>query len=465
MGMLHSWARAAVGCMLMAAGASGAPVAAGPQSVLLLVADDLGMQVGCYGDAVVRTPHIDGLAARGVRFTHAFTAVSSCSPSRATLYTGLYPHQSGQYGLAHPPNNVHALHSVKSLPRLLRDAGCRTGIVGKVHVLPDEAYPFDARLPGGTDGPRDVAAVAEQARRFIAGCGNAPFLLVIGFSDPHRAAKGFGNDKSYPKVEPARCDPKDVRVPPWLPDAPDTREDLADYYQSIGRLDRGVGLVLEALEASGRAERTLVIFLSDNGPPFPGSKTTLYEPGIRLPLIVGAPSLKRRGIANAAMVSWVDIAPTILDWEGVKPPGGLPGRSFLPILEEETPAGWDAVFASHVFHEITMYYPMRAIRTRGHKYILNLAHGLEFPFASDLFGSRTWQAVLRDKPPALGARPIEAFLRRPREELYDLEKDPLEAVNVVADPAYADVLSDLRARLRRWQEETRDPWRIKYEHE
>ena len=153
------------------------------------------------------------------------------------------------------------------------------------------------------------------------------------------------------------------------------------------------------------------------------------------------------------------------DWTQVKGPKNLAGRSFLPILDQESPKGWDAVFASHQFHEITMYYPMRSIRTRTHSYILNLAHELEYPFASDLWGSKTWQGVLRRGDKMLGDRSVDAFLHRPREELYDLAADPHEPKNVAADPKYAEVLADLRRRLRAWQTATKDPWLVKYEHE
>jgi N-sulfoglucosamine sulfohydrolase len=270
---------------------------------------------------------------------------------------------------------------------------------------------------------------------------------------------------THPGVTPIRYDPRDVLLPYHLPESADARADLAEYYQSVSRLDQGVGHALDALKQTGHAEDTLVIFLSDNGIPFPGAKTTLYDAGVRLPLLIASPLQKQRGLVNQAMVSWVDVMPTILDWAGVKPPAGLPGRSILPILEQEQPRDWDMVFGSHQFHEITMYYPMRMIRTRQHKYILNLAHQLEYPFASDLYGSPTWQGVLKRGDKRLGQRDLNSFLHRQREELYDLDKDPNELQNVAGDPSYAGVLKELRSRLREWQEKTKDPWVVKYQHE
>ncbi len=434
------------------------------RNVVLLIADDLGFQLGCYGDRAARTPHLDALARRGVRFSHAFATVSSCSPSRSTIYTGLYAHSSGQYGLAHAEHNFHSRAGVRSLPAYLRVAGYRTGIIGKVHVVPRSVYDFDQEIRASG---RNGAQMAQQARKFIEACGDREFCLVLGYTDPHRAGKGksFANEGKYPGIEQRKFAPKEVTVPPFLPDQPDVRADLAEYYQAVNRLDQGVGKLLEVLKATGRDRDTLVIFLSDNGIPFPGAKTTLYDSGIHLPLIVAQPGQKKAGLVNQAMVSWVDILPTILDWAGLKPPATLPGRSFLPILEEENPKGWDEVYASHTFHEVTMYYPMRAVRTRKYKYIRNLAHKLDFPFASDLYHSATWQGVLKRGDRTLGARSLTAFLHRPAEELYDVEKDSSETKNLAGGPAHAKTLQSLRRKVRDMQERTKDPWTVKYHYE
>ncbi|MBN1441574.1 MAG: sulfatase-like hydrolase/transferase, partial [Planctomycetes bacterium] len=232
------------------------------------------------------------------------------------------------------------------------------------------------------------------------------------------------------------------------------------------RLDQGLGRLLQVLEETGRYDDSLIIYLSDNGIAFPGAKTTLYEPGMRLPLVVRSPDQKRRGIATSAMVTWADIAPTILDFAGALPADHtLQGRSFRSVLEEESPAGWDEIHASHTFHEVTMYYPMRVIRGRRYKYILNLAHGLPYPFASDLWESATWQATLRRGDTHYGKRTVEAYLERPRHELYDLEEDPHEVRNLADDPARAEILEELQAKLKRWQEATQDPWVYKYRYE
>ncbi len=434
-------------------------------NVVLLIADDLGFQLGCYGDKHIRTPNIDGLAKNGVRFTHAFAAVASCSPSRASLYSGRHTHDSGQYGLAHAVHNFHSFDNVRSLPGLLKTNGYRTGIVGKIHVVPRSVYPFDVEMVKGLAGNRGMAQMGEQARQFLHDCGDKPFALVVGFSDPHRSAKGFGNENPYRGVKEVRYEPGDVTVPYFLSDKAEVRRELTEYYQSISRLDQGVGFILDALKETKHAGDTLILFLSDNGPPFPGAKTTLYDGGVHLPLIVSSPAQKRRGGTNNAMVSWIDVLPTILDWTGTKGTPALTGRSVLSILDEESPKGWDVVYGSHQCHEVTMYYPMRMIRTRTHKYLRNLAHKLDYPFASDLYNSLTWQGILQRGDKTMGDRNVESFLHRPLEELYDLERDPHELKNVAAEPAYAEVLKDLRQRLKAWQAKTRDPWLVKYRYE
>jgi N-sulfoglucosamine sulfohydrolase len=434
------------------------------RGVVLMIADDLGLDLGCYGNPKIRTPNIDALAARGTRFTNAFATVASCSPSRAVMLTGLFTHTNGQYGLAHAEHHAQTFKNVRSLPARLKQAGWRTGVIGKLHVLPPEVYPFDEAVEGRElGGNRDVATMAERVRQFV-GRDERPFFLLVGFSDTHRAGKGFGNQGKM-DVAAERFDPADVVVPPFLPDQPDVRKDVADYYQSAARLDRGVGLVLDALKKAGAADDTLVILLSDNGIPFPGAKTTLYDAGVHLPLILSSPRQTKRGHANDSLASWVDVTPTVLDWAGLKA-DKLPGRSLLGELDQEhSTTGPDAVFGSHVQHEVTMYYPMRSVRTRRHKYILNLANQLEFPTAGDLYGSPTWQGILERKEKMLGGRTLDAYVHRPREELYDLEKDPNEFKNVAADPVYASVLADLRKRMKDWQERTQDPWLVKYEHE
>ena len=469
--------------------------AANPKkNVVVFVVDDQGFQAGCYGNPVIKTPGIDALAAAGTRFTRAACTTASCSASRSVLMTGLYNHATGHYGHAHSYNHFSTYESVRSLPVLLSESGYRTCSIGKYHLAPEYVYHFDTYRNEGIQGNRNSVRMAENAREWISEDSDKPFFLYFCTNDPHRGGgpDGFSNfnddPEHYPGITPVRYDPQDVVVPPWLPDSPECRGELAEYYQAISRLDQGMVRLIEVLKETGHWVDTLVMFLSDNGPPFPGAKTNLYEPGMNLPLIVRDPEQKQTGLVTDARVVWADITPTILDWCGVEvkpsPPvrtapnegklskgRGKPqpyrfhGRSFLPALGEEHPAGFDEVYASHTFHEITMYYPMRVIISGKYKYLFNIAHQLPYPFASDLYASPTWQGVLKRNEPMYGKRAVYAYLHRPRHELYDLEQDPHEVENLAFEPKYAEKLAELQKKLKAWQEKTKDPWVLKWEYE
>lgn len=466
------------------------------RNVVLIVADDLGLQLGCYGDSVAKTPALDRLAAEGTRFTRAGCTTASCSASRSVILSGLHNHATGHYGHVHAEHHFSAYSTLRSLPVLLGEAGYRTASIGKVHVAPEEVFKFQQHLQAGIQGGRNPARMAELAEGFIKADSTKPFFLYFCPTDPHRsgAPDKFGNEQEHPGVTPVKFDPAKIPVPPWLPDQPEVRRELAEFYEATARVDDGVGRLYAALEKTGHLRDTLIILCSDNGPPFPNAKTNLYEPGRRLPLIVRRPAQKP-GMVSEALVSWTDLTPTILDWAKVKEvagqlrpvevgaAGGSPkpaanpgkaksagnysfhGRSFLGALEEAKPAGWDITFASHQFHEVTNYYPMRAVITPRYKLILNLAHPLPYPFASDLYASATWQGVLRRKDEMLGNRRVQDYLQRPRWELFDLESDPSELKNLADSKAHQPVFADLQAKLKAWQKETRDPWITKHEYE
>jgi N-sulfoglucosamine sulfohydrolase len=437
---------------------------AASKNILLFVTDDMGLTAGCYGDANARTPHIDRLAAQGTRFTHAFCTTASCSPSRSVILTGRHNHSTGQYGLAHANHNFKSKGDVVSLPVMLSRAGYRTACIGKHHVEPRAIYAFD-EYPNPRGGPRSPTGMAGAVRQFIEQDNERPFFLYVCTTDPHRAGKGFGNDRPYAGATAVKFDASTIKVPSFLPDRPDVRRDLADYYEAVARADQCLGAVLAALAETGHDSDTLVMFLSDNGIPFPGAKCTQYDPGTRLPLVVRLPNQKKPGTVSSAMVTWADLTPTLLEWAGVEAPKEIHGRSFLSIVEESDPPGWDEIYGSHSFHEVTMYYPMRTLRTRKYKYILNLAHQLPFPTAEDLFNSPTWQNTLGNDDQHYGKRTRQAFLHRPQHELYDLEADPDEAVNLAESREHAAVLAEMQKKLRAFQERTGDPWVIKYRHE
>jgi N-sulfoglucosamine sulfohydrolase len=448
------------------------------KSILLLIADDLGKNLSCYGSEVA-TPNIDALANEGVLFTHAFTSTASCSNSRSVIYTGLHTHQNGQYGLAGKQHHFVIFDHIKTSPTFFREQGYLTALIGKVHVGPASAYDWEVKHESST---RDVSWVADKAEEVFAQAkkDGKPFFLTVGYIDPHRdmTRSGFGNDETYPDaIKDKVYHPSDVEVPEYINDLSETRFEFSEYYRAINRLDQGVGLILDNLKASGLLDDTLVIFLSDNGPPFLNSKTTLYDAGICLPFIVRHPNQAVRGIRNPNMVSYVDIFPTLQDWTNTSykltvdaphAPSKLAGESFLPILDKPDlvpESQWKHhIFGSHTFHESTNYWPTRILRTRRYKYHRNVAWRLDFPFSADLYGSLAWDGIRHSQPKGkedevmVGSRKLKDYIFRPAEELYDLENDELEVNNLAGDKEFASVLLELRTRLELWQKETLDPW-------
>ena len=226
------------------------------------------------------------------------------------------------------------------------------------------------------------------------------------------------------------------------------------------------GQLLKLVNEAGKRDNTVVIYLSDNGIAFPGAKTTVYEPGIKLPLIVSDPRVPHREIENQAMVTWTDITPTILDFAEVDfQPGQFHGRSFRPILGVRSPDGWNTMYASHNFHELTMYYPMRVIRSGNFKLIWNVAYRLEYPFASDLWASSTWQSIHRKDEPYFGNRRVKDYLFRAEFELYNLLSDPHELTNLAESEQHGDRIETLKQKLKAFQRKTRDPWQIMWGNE
>ncbi len=481
-------AAVALGSLGFAAGAT-APAANPRPNIVLIVADDHGTDaLGCYGNPVVKTPHLDALAADGTRFTHAFCTTASCSPSRSVILTGQQNHRNGMYGLQHSVHHFESFEGVKSLPVRLAAAGYRTARIGKFHVAPEEVYAFQTVLSGGAANDpaslgRSPVEMAEQTRGVITAKDARPFFLFYASDDPHRgnivlpnghpsfdtypAPNPFGNRAAgYPGVTPVTYRPAEVLVPPFLPDTPECRAELAQYYQAVSRLDQGVGRLVRMLKEAGQYERTLIVYISDNGIAFPGAKTTLYDPGTRLPCIVRAPGRQRPGSVQEAMITWVDLTPTLLEFAGAATPANeFDGRSFRAGLDGETLNGWDEVYGSHTLHEVTMYYPMRSVRTRTHKLIHNLAFGLKYPFALDLIQSPTWISVQKTGAATYAGRPIAQFLQRPEFELFDLVKDPGEILNRADAPDYQGIKRALIEKLKTFQTATQDPWMHKWTYE
>ncbi len=445
-------------------------------NIVLMVSDDHGREAaGCYGNPVVRTPHTDALAGDGVRFPNSFCTTASCAASRSVILTGRHNHSNGAYGHTHGSHHFSCFDTVVTLPRLLKGGDYRTGRVGKQHYAPEHLFPFDWGRPEGEFG-RDDVRMSEACRDFIAA--EEPFFLYWCSHNPHRSGAVleshpcrpnlFGNPESpFDGDSEVSYSEDEVIVPPFLPDTPEVRAELCQYYRSISRLDRGIGRLLSIIREEGKYDNTVIIYISDNGAAFPEAKTTLYEPGMNLPCIVRSPRHINRGTTCNGLVSWADITPTILEFAGLYDnPENFHGRSFHGIIDEESPARWrQEIYASHTFHEITNYYPMRVVRTQKYKFIWNIAWKLDYPFASDLWKSSSWQGALTRGLKRFGTRTLEAYIQRPRFELYDIEEDPGETFNLARKEEYAGLVEELAGKIRAFQKATDDPWIHKWEYE
>lgn len=436
---------------------------AAPRNVLLLVSDNhTATDLSCYGHPTVKTPNLDALAARGTRFSHVFCTTPSCGPSRAVIYTGLLTHANGQYTHPHSFHNGVLMPGVMSVFDVLKKAGYRTALLGKAALGARAGqYEIDRR---NERVMRDLPAQAREAEQFIREGGEQPFFVVLSTHDPHPSDIPVEKRWSRGVKPPRHIDPATLAVPSHLPDRPDVRESLAEYYEWIERLDAGFGEVLAMLERTGQAANTLVMFFSDQGAPYPNGGYSHYEPGVAVPLIVVSPEAKKRGLVCDALVSLADITPTVLDWTREKGPDyPLHGRSVLPVLEQEKTSGWDSVVLSHVMHEMTMYYPMRTLRERRYKLIWNLCASTPWMDASEVMRRLPWTETVRRGDKFIGKRSVEKYLHRPPVELYDLEVDPDEVVNLADDPQHAARRREMSERLLTRLRETGDSWLERYE--
>jgi arylsulfatase A-like enzyme len=437
--------------------------AAGPQrppNIVLIIADDLAWDdCGAYGNRKVRTPNIDRLAREGMRFDRAFVTASSCSPSRSSLLTGRYPHNTGAEELHWPlpPEQVTFVEK-------LRASGSWTAAAGKWHLGDAIKSRFDVVREANPSGFQLGTGKGAKARMTAGGSGAAqsgcdqwvpvlrdrpkdkPFFLWLASLDPHR------DYEEGTIAQPHR--PEDVVVPPYLPDVPEVRKDLALYYDEISRLDHYVGEVLTELDRQGVAGETLVLFLSDNGRPFPRCKTTLYDSGIRTPLIIRWPGQIRPGSRCGSLVSTIDIAPTILELTGVEAVPSIQGKDLSPLLKEPTAKVREMIFAERNWHDYAAHG--RAARSERFKYIRNDDHDRPLTPPADAVRSPSFRAMrrLRDAGGLTPAQRACFVSPRPAEELYDVDADPQELVNLAGDPKFAEVLGEMRRALGVWERDT-----------
>ena len=435
-------------------------------NIMLITADDMNWDaVGAFGCPTEgTTPNIDRLAAEGLRFQHGHVTIAVCQPSRSALMTGRYPHQSGGEGFYHL-----RYEGVPILPAILRAEGYDVGILGKVpHSTPYQAFQWDmSRDQVHLGQGRNPEVYYQDAKSFVQDAidGDRPFFLMANSHDPHRPF--YGNDKSEwygeldpPAVPPSRTfAPEEVVVPGFLPDIPDVRLEIAEYYNSVRRCDDTVGRLLDVLDEAGVAENTLVMFLSDNGMAFPFAKTNCYLNSTRTPWVVRWPAVVQAGRVDAEhFISGIDYLPTVLDAMGVDIPAGVNGQSLLPVLRGAEQAGCEQVFTQ--FHQTSarLNYPMRCVQNARFGYIFNPWSDGERAFRNESQNGRSWQAMeeAAASDPALAER-NHLFTYRVLEEFYDFANDPNALNNLIDDPNYADEIQGLRNELESWMVETGDP--------
>jgi N-sulfoglucosamine sulfohydrolase len=399
-------------------------------NILYIHSHDTGRYTQPYGHAIP-TPNLQKLAEEGILFRQAFCAAPTCSPSRAALLTGQSAHQSGMLGLAHLGFRLndykqHLLHT-------LRPAGYYSALAGVQHVALDPAViGYDRIMPVESNHAADVAP---QAVEFIRNAPKQPFYLEVGFNETHRKFADPG-----PKQDARYCLP-----PAPLPDTPEIRADMAAFKASAAIMDNAVGEVLQAIEKAGLAANTLVISTTDHGIAFPAMKCNLTDHGIGVMLTMRGPGVFRGGKVCDALVSQIDIFPTICEMLEIDKPAWLQGKSLLPLLRGEKKEINDAIFAEVNYHG--SYEPRRAVRTKRWKYIRHM-DGRDHPVPGNCDGSPSKDFWLEN---GWDKQPLDP------EQLYDTLFDPYERRNLAQDPAQKAVLDEMRGRLDRWMKATNDP--------
>ena len=451
-----------------------------PLNVLLITVDDMNCDsVGIYGCPIKGiTPNIDKLASQGMRFEHGHVTIAICQPTRAVWMTGRYPHRNGALGF----DPITA--GVPTLLESLKRAGYHTGILAKVsHVIPTRGRHWDVVVPAKQLGTgRDPDRHYQHTKTFLkqATASGKPFFLMANSQDPHRPFAGSLQERNKVRKTrknkkaknqtnrkkdltlapiPRRYDPKQVPVPGFLPDLPEIRQELSEYYASVHRADQIVGGVLKALDEAGLSNSTLVMFLSDHGMPLPFAKTNCWRHSTRTPWIIRWPGVVQPGNHDRQhMVAGIDLAPTILDAVGLPELPRSDGRSFTPVLKGKSQAD-----RGHVITHINRTagkrdFPMRSVIERRYGYIFNAWSNGTTVFRNESQSGLTMKAMQKAAASntTIAAR-VQLFLKRVPEELYDYQTDPDAKHNLASDPNHRKLLARLRTRLLDHMQSTNDP--------
>lgn len=432
-------------------------------NVLFIVSEDNGPELGCYGDKYAKTPTLDKLAEKGVRFENAFVSYSVSSPSRAAFYTGMYPHQNGQIGLA-----THRFSMYKEFPWIgsyLKNVGYRIGLIGKLHVNPESRFAreWDFRAIKSSNFQqkgRDMKNYATQAAKFI-NQGDEPFFLTINYPDAHFPV--WDQAHGLP-VTPQTAD--EVKPLPWIGvDTPHIRKYTAGYYNCMSRLDTGIKYLLDELKKSGKYDNTLIIYIGDHGAQFSRGKTSVYEAALRIPMIISWPKNVKTGTVSKRLVNTVDILPTILDTADIKVPEYLPGKKLQCLMNgNEKGGGHDVIVGFTTGSAANLYGCQISIRDSRWKLINTLdyrGNNLSANAYEKRLNAHFIAGCSREEIKAMGLKVEKMYnlwLNPPKYELYDLKNDPYEFENLAVDPSFKIPLEKMIEKLSLWQKKYNDPF-------
>ena len=402
-------------------------------SFLVFIADDAGARhFGCYGNDSIRTPSIDRLSGEGLTADKAMLTTAQCSPSRISILTGKYPHATGAEDLHMPMPERHV-----TVPGYLGRAGYFTGHMQKAHEGPHSDGQFQWYDPG-----------LDSLPAFLDAAGDRPFFLWVAFNDPHR-----------PYQDDTIAGPHDLRrvtVPPYMADTPVTRNDLARYYDEIARMDGVVGRFMQVLADRKLDEETLVVFMSDNGAPFPREKGTVYDSGVRTPLIFRWPGVVPAGARHGGLMSVIDLAPTFLALAGIEVPDDMQGESFARGLENPDLLQRTTAFSERNWHDCDEH--IRSVRSERFRLVHNAYIELPFGSPADVSESPSWRDLYERKLEGNLSPAQQLLFRAPRPEIefYDTERDPFEIDNLAGRPEYREVIAEHYALLADWRAATGD---------
>ncbi|WP_147676349.1 sulfatase family protein [Algibacter pacificus] len=444
-----------------------------PLNIVFILTDDQGAHLSALGTKGILTPNVDGLVKKGMLFTNSFAVVSSCSPSRSSIMTGMYPHANGHWRNTITPHlneqdsafgrqsktvdKVGIHEYIKTLPELLQKHGYFTGITQKFHMSPPWKFPYSERNPV-SNNPDEFKKVISQ---YITNAGNKPFFIQANIAPPHRNFNHHMDE--FSEFLP---NPKTIEVPKYLADTPLMREDLAKYYGSVQLADACVGSIISVLKERNLLEHTIIIFTADQGEPYHRAKASPYYAGLHVPFVASGPGIVKNKISNA-LISHIDIMPTLLDYAKISIPESVQGYSLKPIFtgKQKKIAIRKYIFGEHNSHGPIRaeHYPSRVVFDGRFYYIKNLIHEKSYKLPADLmvkkgWGNQSYQATLDAKK----SHPVQYHLLkqlesgRPKEELYDVNTDSGQIHNLMDNPKFKGKLQELRTALNNWRIETDD---------